>query len=218
MATETAFGTFPDNFGKYLRPTTIVDADNGFIRKQAKELTKDAKTLLQAVSAIHAFVASFPLGFDDEARPASFILKQRRGQCNTKTALFLALCRAAGIPTQVHAYKVHKFVHRRYMPALVYMCTPATTVFLYPVVYYKKKWRFLCEVLSAQDDPDYERCPFDDAPNRKVPLQQDMIAEDLAEHWNPDIVYHKYGTNSSGWRKPFFPIAQFLLNNAVKKQ
>lgn len=212
MTVDTEYGEFPDSFAKYVRPTHLVNSDHSFIKKQSNELTKDCKTLYQAVKAIHAYVASLPMGYDREDKPASYIFRKQRGQCNTKTTLFMALARAAGIPTRVHAWHVHKFVYKHHMPTLVYMFTPKTTLFTYPEVYYKDKWQLLSAVLTRKHNPDWEMCPFDNGAHRKKPLREDMIAEDHGSYWNPDMVYGKFGTNADGWRKLAFPIAQLLLN------
>jgi len=212
MVTITRFGSYPDILAKFLRPTKMADFDVSFVKKQANLLVLDAKTDYQALTAVHAFIASLPIGFDPEDKPASFILKKGRGQCVTKTTLFIALCRAVGIPCQVHAWRVHKTVHKKRMPSLVYAFTPKTTLFTYPEVYYKNKWMLLSEALSGVGAPDWDACPFDDAVARKHPLKKEWIAQDLGSFWHPDDVVKKLGTNHDGWRKNAFPIAQVLMN------
>ncbi len=212
MALVTRFGSYPDVYAKYVRPTKMVDFDVAAVKKQANLLAHECKTDYQAIKAAHEFVASLPIGFDREDKPASFVLKKGRGQCITKTTLFVALLRAMGVPCQVHGWRVHKSVHKKRMPWLVYAFTPKTTLFTYPVVYYKDNWMLLSEALYSREKPDWDVCPFDNAHARKHPLKKEWIAQDLGMFWHPDTFVEKHGTNHGGLRSPVFPIAQVLLN------
>lgn len=212
MVITTKFGNIEDSMAKYVRATKLCDFDVAEVKKLANELQKSAKTPLQAIREVHDYVATFPIGFDPEDWPASKLLKQERGQCNTKTTMAITLLRAMGIPARVHAWKIDKVVHRRYMPWILYAFTPKHTLFTYPEIYYKGEWQLMSEILTKKSKPDWNVCPFDDGDNRKHPLKKEWIHEDLGYFWHPDSVYKKFGTNSSGWRRPFFPIAQLLLN------
>ena len=212
MAVVTRFGEYAESFAKYVRPTKLADFDYGPVRKQANELVKDASTDYQAITAVWEFVASLPIGFDPEDSKASQILRYGRGQCNTKTTLFVALLRCAGVPARVHAWMVHKQVHKHHMPSLVYAFTPKTTLFTYPEVYYKDQWMLLSEAVYSPSKPDWQVCPFDDAKGRDHPLKQEWVSQDLGVFWHPDDVYKKHGTNHDGWRRLAFPVAQVLLN------
>ncbi len=212
MTVITRFGEYSDSFAKYLRPTNILDFDIGSVRKIANIVVKDSKTDYQAIRACWEFIAAFPIGFDREDMPVSALLPLRRGQCNTKTTMFAAILRCAGVPCRVHAWSVHKLVHKKHMPALVYAFTPSTTLFLYPEVFYKGSWMLLSDALSSRKQPDWDVCPFDNASARKHPLREEWISSDLGSFWHPDIVFQRYGTNASGWRYFAFPLAQLLLN------
>lgn len=212
MTIETDFGSFPDALAKYVRPTKLADADTAIIRKAANTVAKECKTHFQVLRELHDFVATLPIGFDDERLPASKILRKGRGQCNTKTTLFVALCRVLRLPCRVHAWRIHKSVHKENFPWLVYVFTPKTTLFTYPEVYYKGKWQFLSSAISKRKNPNWDRCPFDDAKNRNHPLKKEWIAENLGPFWHPDSVVEKFGTNADGWRRLFFPLAKKLLN------
>ncbi len=212
MAVITQVGEYPESFAKYVRATKLVDFDYGPVKKVANELTRSADTPYQVIKACWEFVAELPEGFDREDSKASEVLKANRGMCNTKTTLFIALGRCAGVPARVHAWGVHKIVHKPHMPRLVYTFTPAQTLFTYPEVFYKKKWMLLSEALYSPSKTDWSACPFDDAQSRDAPLKQEWIAQDLGVFWHPDSVYEAYGTNADGWRRVAFPLAKWLLN------
>jgi hypothetical protein len=212
MSVDTKLASYPDSFAKYLRPTDMCNFDYGPVRKVANKVTKDATTEYQAITAVHEFVAALPLGFDSENWPAHKILRAQRGQCNTKTTLFITLLRCAGVACRVRAWKIHKEAHKDHFPALIYAFTPKETLFTYPEVYYKDKWMLLSKALYSKSKPDWSVCPFDDALGRTHPLKKEWVAEELGYFWHPDNVYEKYGTNIDGWRKLAFPIAQKILN------
>lgn len=213
MVVITRFDEYDDSFAKYLRPTKLADFDYGPVKKVANEVTKDSSTDYQALKACWEFTATLPEGFDREDSKASEVLKASRGMCNTKTTLFVALCRCAGVPARVHAWKIHKVAHKNHLPTLVYAFTAKQTLFTYPEVYYKKKWRLLSEAIYSPSKPDWDACPFDDAKGRaKNPLKKEWVAHDLGSFWHPDDVYEKYGTNADGWRRLAFPLAQVMLN------
>lgn len=214
MVVQTRFGEYPETFAKYVRPTRLVDFDYGPVKKVANAAVEDAKTDYQAIMACWEVVARLPEGFDREDSKASEVLASGRGMCNTKTTLFIALARCAGIPARVHAWKVHKVVHKKHMPGLVYAFTPKQTLFTYPEVYYKDKWMLLSEALHSPSKASWELCPFDDAKGRKHPLKKEWVAQDLGSFWHPDKVYEEFGTNADGWRKAAFPLAQLLLNRS----
>jgi hypothetical protein len=218
MVVLTRFGEYSEEFAKFIRPTKLADFDYGPVKKVANELVREAKTDYQAIHACWEYVASLPTGFDLETSKASKILRAQRGMCNTKTTLFVALLRCAGVPCQVHAWRVHKVVHKEHMPGIIYSFTPKKTLFTYPEVYYKEKWMLLSEALYGRAKTEWESCPFDDAKNRSHPLKKEWIAEDLGTYWHPDTVYERFGTNTQGWRRAAFPLAKVFLNTNNKQK
>lgn len=212
MAVVTRFGKYEESFAKYVRPTRLADFDYGPVRRVANELVRDCTTDYQAIVACWEFVAALPEGFDREDSKASEVLRASRGMCNTKTTLLVALLRCAGVPCRVHAWRVHKVVHKPHMPSLVYWFTPRTTLFTYPEVFYKDEWRLLSEAIYSPSKPSWDECPFDDAKGRDFPLKQEWVAEDLGSFWHPDTFFEQFGTNADGWRRLAFPLAQWLLN------
>ncbi len=208
MTVDTRFGTYPEKFAKYVRPTDLVDFDVAAVKKQAHELTKEATTAREALTAIHSFVSSLPLGFDREDSPASVILRNHRAQCNTKTTLFIAMARTIGIPARLHAWSIKRKAHKVSLPKLVYLFTPRVTLFTLPEVYHGREWCTLDAVLSEDGESDPHDCPFDDAPHRDRPIPKELIVEDLGSFWHPDTFWATFGTNADGWRKLALPFVR----------
>lgn len=57
--------------------------------------------------------------------PASEVLADGHGQCNTKGTLFMALLRGLGIRCRLHGFTIHKALQRGVVPELVYPLAPA---------------------------------------------------------------------------------------------
>mgnify|MGYP002241704325 CR=1 FL=1 len=49
----------------------------------------------------------------DDSIPASKVLKDGYGQCNTKGTLFMALLRACGVPCRIHGFTIDKKITER---------------------------------------------------------------------------------------------------------
>ena len=56
--------------------------------------------------------------------PASEVLADGYGQCNTKGTLLMALLRALGVRCRLHGFTIHKALQRGVVPALVYPVAP----------------------------------------------------------------------------------------------
>ena len=85
---------------KYLESTKLLNYEHKSIQKLiAKRGWKDLPEF-DRIKAIYNYVRDeIRFGYNvDDAIPASEVLKNRYGQCNTKGTLFMALLRACGIP------------------------------------------------------------------------------------------------------------------------
>ncbi len=84
-------------------PTRMILSDHPRIRALAAQITADAKTPREAAVAIHGWVRdqiAFGIAPAFYAMNAVEVLDAGVGYCNTKTTLFSALLRAAGIATR----------------------------------------------------------------------------------------------------------------------
>lgn len=86
----------------YLQPTHYINTDHPAIIAVVNEATRDATTMRQAAIAVFEFVRAIPFGFATGFwdNKASDVLRARRGFCNTKSTLFVAMLRAAGVPAR----------------------------------------------------------------------------------------------------------------------
>ena len=95
--------------------TAWIDAAHPRIRQLAADLTRGVATPTEAAVRLHDWVRDrIPFGIPPAfyALRASEVLEAGVGYCNTKTTLFSALLRAAGVPTRTHMFDLSAEVLR----------------------------------------------------------------------------------------------------------
>jgi hypothetical protein len=107
----------------------LADDDHPAIRTRARELTAGCRARRDRLESLFHFVRDdirfgFPPKWDDVR--ASETLQYGIGYCTTKATLFLALCRAAGIPAQVHAGRISLEIMRGVFPGFAFRFLPET--------------------------------------------------------------------------------------------
>ena len=93
---ETAFD---DTIAAYLGPTEHIQSDHHLIDSIGQALERN--TLKQTLQANFDFVQAFTNSETGVLTDALTALKRNRASCNGKSRLFVALCRAQGIPSRV---------------------------------------------------------------------------------------------------------------------
>lgn len=97
-------GPFPPPHPSYLLPEDKIESSHQAIRDKAAEITAGLSHPLEVARAVFAFVQQY-MTYD--TRPqyrnqgALKALQSGRGVCEDYAALFVALCRAAGVPARV---------------------------------------------------------------------------------------------------------------------
>lgn len=97
----------------------LCDYNHPTIQKKAQEL-KNLKNIFYFIRDEIKYELT-PKGDLDKA---SETLEKKSGQCNNKNNLFMALCRAAGIPARVHFAAITKKIMRGLVSDAVYKKTP----------------------------------------------------------------------------------------------
>ncbi len=72
--------------------------------------------------------------------PASEVLADGFGQCNTKATLLMALLRAVGIRCRIHGFTIHKALQRGVVPELIFPIAPAEILHSWVEVDLDGKW------------------------------------------------------------------------------
>ena len=78
------------------------------------------------VAAVYEFVRNdIAFGYNRaDDIPASEVLSDGYGQCNTKGTLLMALLRGVGVKCRIHGFTIHKGLQRGVVPELVYPIAP----------------------------------------------------------------------------------------------
>lgn len=87
----------------------------------------------------------------DDALPASRVLADGYGQCNTKGTLLMALLRGLNIPCRFHGFTIDKGLQRGVVPELVYPLAPSNIIHSWVEVHYEGKWLDLEGFILDQD-------------------------------------------------------------------
>jgi len=157
--------------------------------------------------------------------PASRVLADGIGQCNTKGTLFMALLRACGIPCRLHGFTIDKALQKGAIPGAAYVLAPRSIVHSWVEVWFEGRWlelegfildgaylqalqrRFathqgpFCGYGAAT--PDLQRPPVDWRGGNTY-IQKDGINHDFGVFDDPDAFYARHGANLSGFKRWLF--------------
>ena len=125
-----------------LQKTSMLDYDNPSIQSLIKSRGWNHLDEFQKIGEIYNFVRDEILfGYNaDDAIPASQVLADGYGQCNTKGTLFMALLRAVGIPCRVHGFTIDKKLQKGAMTGIVYRNAPQNVFHSWVEVFYQNQW------------------------------------------------------------------------------
>ena len=125
-----------------LQKTTMLDYDNPSIQSLIKSRGWDCLDEFHKIKEIYNFVRDEILfGYNtDDSIPASQVLADGYGQCNTKGTLFMALLRAVNIPCRVHGFTIDKRLQKGAMTGIVYRNAPQNVFHSWVEVFYQNQW------------------------------------------------------------------------------
>lgn len=111
---------------RYLMETPMLDYSNAQIRQLIEKKGWKEMGEFERLKSIYLFVRDeIQFGYNvDDGVPASRVLADGYGQCNTKGTLFMALLRACGIPCRVHGFTIDKKLQKGAMTGVVYRNAP----------------------------------------------------------------------------------------------
>lgn len=92
-----------DLYTKYSQPEDLVQSDSPEIVSKAQSITQGTMDIHEKVSKIYGFVTSHVrYSHEEQERGALWALENGTGDCSEYSYLFVALCRAAGIPARLN--------------------------------------------------------------------------------------------------------------------
>lgn len=127
---------------RYLRQTPLLDFASPIIRDLLAARGWSALAPFDRIGQAYSFVRdeiAFGYNRSDDI-PASQVLRDRYGQCNTKGTLLMALLRALKIPCRLHGFTIHKGLQRGVVPELVYPLAPDSILHSWVEIKHDGRW------------------------------------------------------------------------------
>ncbi len=206
-----------------LLATALLDFDHPAIERLLTERGLRHLGLSERVGAAYAFVRDeIRFGYNvGDLIPASRVLQDGYGQCNTKATLLMALLRGLGVPSRLHGATIHKRLQKGVVDGLFYALAPTSIIHSWPEALIGSRWvalegvildkpyltglrAFLAQQGGAligygvgTDDlaaPPIDWCGDDTA------IQMTGVNQDFGTFADPDGFYAAHGGNLSGVR------------------
>ena len=106
----------------------LADNQHPLVRETAKELAGREKSVVGMLEKLFYYVRDdirFGFPADGDLVKASETVRSRAGQCNTKSTLFLALCKVVDIPARIHFSLIRKEIQRGLFTGIGYALLPS---------------------------------------------------------------------------------------------
>lgn len=129
----------------YLRRTQLLNYTSKNIQELIDKRGWRNLKELQKVKEVYGFVKDeilFGYNRSDEI-PASEVLKDGYGQCNTKATLLMALLRAVNIPNRIHGFTIDKELQKGAITGVAYLLSPSNILHSWVEVLINDQWYFL---------------------------------------------------------------------------
>ena len=209
-----------------LRSTPLLDFQNPGVERLVADRDWRSLALRDRIGAVYDFVrneVAFGYNVADDL-PASRVLADGYGQCNTKGTLLMALLRAVGVPCRLHGFTIDKALQKGAITGVAYALAPQRIIHSWVEVWFEGRWVCLEGFIL---DADYLRslqrrfpqtrrfCGFGAAtPNLSAPavewrgedtfIQKEGIVDDFGTFDDPDAFYAAHGGNLRGPKRWLF--------------
>lgn len=211
----------------HLEPTTLLDLSAPSIQRLLAQRGWKELPEPERIGAIYAFVRdeiAFGYNLSDDL-PASQVLADGIGQCNTKGTLLMALLRACGVPCRFHGFTIDKKLQKGAVTGIAYLLAPRSIVHSWVEVCCNGRWVNLegfildktylqkLQCLFAAHEgpfcgygaatPDLQNPPIEWR-GTDTYIQKDGINHDFGVFDSPDAFYAKHGVNLAGAKRWLF--------------
>lgn len=226
---------------KYLKETKMLDYSNKNIQQLIQERGWNSIEKFECLKAIYNYVRDeilFGYNIDDNI-PASRVLADGYGQCNTKGTLFMALLRACNIPCRVHGFTIDKKLQKGAMTGIVYKNAPKNVFHSWVEVYFENQWyeleafildkKYLTKLQEKKSDCTGAFCgygvavkdfknPIIDFDRNNTYIQSEGINQDFGVYDSPDDLLKEYHQEMSVMKAFLYQnFGRRLMNRNVKK-
>ncbi len=137
----------------YLKETPLLNYSNTLIQKLVEKQNWRQLNDVDKVKFIYNFVRDeIKFGYNtSDAIPASKVLEDGYGQCNTKSTLLMALLRATGIENRIHGFTIDKALQKGALSGIWYKLSPKNILHSWVEVKINDKWYNLEGVILDKD-------------------------------------------------------------------
>ena len=225
----------------YLQETKMLDFSNLGIQKLIEMKRRKEENKFDCLKAIYNFVRDeIAFGYNvDDSIPASKVLEDGYGQCNTKGTLFMALLRACEIPCRIHGFTIDKKLQKGAMSGFVYKNAPQNILHSWVEVYFEDKWyeleafildqKYLSKLQKKFADcigsfcgygvavKDFQH-PIIDFDKNDTYIQSEGITQGLGVYDSPDELLKSHYQEISAVKAFIYRnLGRYLMNWNVKK-
>jgi hypothetical protein len=126
----------------YLEKTKLLDFEDYRIQALIRDKGWIQLNDYEKILGIYNFIRDdiqFGYNIDDNI-PASMVLQDGYGQCNTKGILFMALLRTVNIPCRIHGFTIDKKLQKGALKGIYYILSPKEIVHSWVEIFYDSKW------------------------------------------------------------------------------
>jgi len=221
--------------------SAILDFKHLEISKLVKERNWRFLPRFEAIGGVYDFVRNeIKFGYNRaDDIPASEVLENGYGQCNTKANLLMALLRSISVPCRLRGFTIHKNLQRGIVPEPIYYITPENILHTWVEIYFDGKWinlegfildkEFLGQLQktfkSSSDNfcgygvgtPDLQN-PAVEWNGKDTYIQNTAINQEFGLFDSPDDFYAEHQQDFSIWKNMLFEyLVRHLMNARVKK-
>jgi hypothetical protein len=224
----------------YLQETSILNYSAPEIQNLVQSRKWQQLPMEQKVQAVYNFVRDeilFGYNTADDI-PATQVLQDGFGQCNTKATLLMALLRAVGVPNRIHGFTIDKALQKGAITGVWYKLSPKNIIHSWVEVWVNNQWFFLEGVIIDKSylqqlqrlnkhctstfrgfgvfTDKFSNPPIDWANNHTF-IQSNGINNDFGVFQSPDEFY-KLHQQDLGWFKTwlFQNIVRHKMNKNVR--
>jgi transglutaminase superfamily protein len=226
---------------RYLKKTRILDYTHPIVEQLVRARQWKDMPEYQRIGSIYDFVQNeIAFGYNESDEiPASVVLKDGYGQCNTKGSLFMALLRCVHIPCRFHGFTIDKKLQKGAITGLPYLLAPRNIIHSWVEVYCKDKWlnlegfildkQYLHGLQTTFPDITGSFCGYgvgtSDFKNPQIEwkgtdtyIQKDGINHDFGVFNDPDTFYTKHGSNLNGLKEILYKhLVRKLMNMNISR-
>lgn len=216
-----------EQLAHWRQPSPLLDYQHPAIQSLIKQRGWLQRNEYERIGAVYDFVRdeiAFGYNASDDL-PASTVLADGIGQCNTKGTLLMALLRAVGVACRFHGFTIDKALQKGAITGIAYQLAPRNIIHSWVEIWAADRWirlegfildtKYLQALQRRFVDHQGRFCGYGAAtPNLQCPpvdwvgkdtfIQKDGINHDYGLYDTPDDFYAQHGVNLSGFKRRLY--------------